>query len=101
MKKFYKVALALAIALGSVSAFAAGSAISSPVSDELGNNEVEVYSVGNVVFVKNAEGEKVTIVSITGKTETAVVNGGQVEVKTEGVAVVKVGNKTVTVYLTK
>ncbi len=102
MKKFYKVALALAIALGSVSAFAVGSAEpTTPVGEGLSNNEVEVYSVGNVVFVKNAEGEKVTIVSITGKTETAVVNGGQVEVKTEGVAVVKVGNKTVTVYLTK
>lgn len=100
MKKFYKVALALAIALGSVSAFAVGSAQVS-TGNGIEDNEVEVYSVGNVVFVKNAEGEKVTIVSITGKTETAVVNGGQVEVKTEGVAVVKVGNKTVTVYLTK
>lgn len=100
MKKFYKVALALAIALGSVSAYAAGSAEpSTGVNDK--DNEVEVYSVGNVLFVKNAEGEKVTIVSITGKSETAIVNGGQVEVKTEGVAVVKIGNKTVTVYLTK
>lgn len=100
MKKFYKVALALAIALGSVSAYAAGSAEpTTGVNDK--DNAVEVYSVGNVVFVTNAEGEKVTIVSITGQTETAVVNGGQVESKTEGVAVVKVGKVAKTVYIKK
>ena len=103
MKKFYKVALALAIALGSVSAYAAGSAISSPVGDELSNAAVEVYSVGNVIFVKNAEGKTVTIVDVIAKTSTtAVVVGGQVVTSNiSGIAVVIVDGVSTTVYLTK
>ncbi len=103
MKKFYKVALALAIALGSVSAYAVGSA--EPTTPPIGvngkNSAIEVYSVGNVVFVSNAEGQKVTITAVLGNaSETAVVNGGQVEVsKITGPAVVTVGGVAQTVYI--
>ncbi len=104
MKKFYKLALALAISIGSVSAFAVGTADD---TDPTGVNsvtaKVEVYAVGNIVYVNGAEGQVITVVGIVDKISvTGVVNGGQFEnTKIEGIAVVQVAGVSETVYLTK
>lgn len=98
MKRFYKLALALAIAVGSFSAFAVGTTIKTTAA-ATNENAVVIYVVGNSINVTGAEGKVITVTDLGGRTRTGIVTNGTFETSLKGIAIVQVAGTSETVYI--